>query len=319
MDQDIPPKQLRVRRLAKALALAGAQGGVISLAQLRELGVSRGQLRAHVRACRWQRVHSQVVAIHTGPLSQEGTWWAAVLEGGPQAHLDGASALVAEGLTGFTCDTIRVSVPPGCRSRRADGVIIRRTRRYDPEGVLPHGVPRSRPEVAAVRGALWARSDKQAALLLTMTVQQGLTTAERIGRALLAVGRDARQQFLHATVLDLVAGVRSISEAEFARECRTRGLPEPSRQVVRKGRDGRYYLDVYWEQWGVVVEVDGIHHSWASNVVGDALRHNAVALDNDLVLRLPLLGLRVAADDFFDQIAHALRDRGCPLIGDLVV
>ena len=45
-----------------------------------------------------------------------------------------------------------------------------------------------------------------------------------------------------------------------------------TRQVVRRTPGGTYYLDLIWEQWGVVVEVDGIHHSWAQQVVGDALR-----------------------------------------------
>lgn len=84
---------------------------------------------------------------------------------------------------------------------------------------------------------------------------------------------------------------------------------------MRKGKDRRFYLDVYWEQWGVVVEIDGVHHTWATNLVADALRQNSIALESDLVLRLPLLGLRVAADDFFVQIAEALRSRGCPLGG----
>jgi len=66
---------------------------------------------------------------------------------------------------------------------------------------------------------------------------------------------------------------------------------------------------VIWDEWGVV-EIDGIQHSWAGNVVADALRHNAVALGNALVLRLPLLGLRVAPDDFFEQIEEALVSRG---------
>jgi hypothetical protein len=49
--------------------------------------------------------------------------------------------------------------------------------------------------------------------------------------------------------------------------------------------------------------------------VNDALRQNQVALGSDVVLRLPLLGLRVAADGFFAQIERALHDRGCPLAG----
>lgn len=315
MDDSLGPRAVRAHRIDRARATAAEQGGVISLIQLRELGVTRHQVRAQVAARRWQRVHSQVVAVHTGPLGDLGALWAAVLEGGPQAYLDGASALIAEGLTGFTWDVVRVSVPMASRARSASGLLVVRTRRYDPRVVVRSGVPRARPDVAAVHAALWARSDKQAALLLTMPVQQRLTTAERIGQSLLSVHRDKRRRLLHATVLDLLDGVRSISEAEFSAECRRRGLPKPSRQVVRRGKDGTYYLDVSWEEWGVVVEIDGIQHTWATNVVHDALRHNDVTLDNSVVLRLPLLGLRVAADDFFDQIERALRARGCPLPG----
>ena len=56
--------------------------------------------------------------------------------------------------------------------------------------------------------------------------------------------------------------------------------------------------------------VDGFHHAWAENVVGDALRQNALVLDGDTVLRLPLLGLRLQPDDFFAQIEAALRAGG---------
>jgi very-short-patch-repair endonuclease len=111
-------------------------------------------------------------------------------------------------------------------------------------------------------------------------------------------------------ILDLLGGVRSLAELDVAGECRRRGLPEPSRQVIRRGRGRTYVLDIYWVAYSVVVEVDGIHHSWAQNVVGDAARHNDLALDGDIVLRLPLLGLRVEPDTFFEQIARALRQGG---------
>jgi len=100
-----------------------------------------------------------------------------------------------------------------------------------------------------------------------------------------------------------------------ARECRRRGLPEPDRQVLRKADDGAYYLDVYWKRWQVVVEIDGIHHAWVQNVVGDAIRQNRLALDGDTVLRLPLLGLRVAPEEFFAQIEEALVAAGCRIPG----
>lgn len=153
------------------------QSGIVSRIQLYQLGITRGQVRANVRADRWRRVGSQSISMTTGPLTRSGQEWAAVLEAGPRAFLDGSSSLIAWGLRNFSEPTIRVSVPRGARVRRARGLDIRQTRRWQVHDVVGTGVPPSRPAIAAVRGALWARSDKQAALILTMAVQQGLVDA----------------------------------------------------------------------------------------------------------------------------------------------
>lgn len=303
-------RDARHRRLAR---LAADQGGVVSRRQTYGIGITRWEVRAHVRAGRWQLVGDQSIVVHTGPVSSPGMMWAAVFQGGPRAHLDGVSALIAAGLVRFEASRIRVTVPRGAKVRRTPLFDIRQTRRWDPATVAGTGIPRTEPAVAAVRGALWARSGKQAALVLTMAVQQGLTTPDDLSVAALAVRRDRRRRLVHAVVLDLLGGVRSLGELDFATECRRRGLPEPSRQALRKDNRGRYFLDVVWEAWGLVVEIDGIQHAWVENIVGDALRHNAVSLQALTVLRLPLLGLRVARDEFFAQIEQALRDAGCPL------
>jgi very-short-patch-repair endonuclease len=306
-------RETRDVRLRFVRELGDVQGGVVSRDQLRRAGITAHELAAHLRGSRWRAVHSQSVAVHTGPLAPCGHHWAAVFEAGERGCLDGASALVAGGLQHYREEVVRVSVPRGVLVRRATGIDIRQTRRLEPGDLAPGGVPRTRPEVAGVRAGLWARTDKQATLLLTMAVQQRLTTAERLGAQLLTVKRDRRRILLTSVVTDLLGGVRSLGEHEFAQMCRSRGLPEPSRQVVRQGPHGRWYLDVCWEPWDVVVEIDGIQHEWASNLVADALRHNAVTLDRAIVLRLPLLGLRVAPDEFFAQIATALVSRGCPV------
>lgn len=304
---------LRTARRRRIEHIASGQASAISRRQLYAAGFSRAEVRANVKARRWQRVGRHVVVVHTGPLSLPTTLWAAQMSGGPRARLDGASSLVAAGLSGFTIDRHRVSVPRGARVFRDPLVDVRQTRRWRADDLRDGpGPPRTRTEVAAVRGALWAASDRQAALLLTMSVQQGLVPAERIARALLQVRRDRRLRLVTDVVTDLLGGVRSLAELDLAHECRARGLPEPTRQVVRQGTDGRYYLDVIWEEWGVVVEVDGIQHALAEEVVPDALRHNAVTLQHHTVLRLPVLGLRVAADEFFAQIEQALTGAGWP-------
>lgn len=311
----IPVSELRRRRRHRIERIAWEQDGVISRPQLYAAGITRGEVRANIRADRWARVGRQSVCVHRGPLSQEAHHWVAVVEAGPRAYLDGGSALIAAGLKNFTMASIRVSVPRGARVFRIKGVDIRQTRRWSAEDLVPGVLRRARVDVAAVRHALWARSDREAALVLTMTVQQELSTAQKLGVEMLRVRRDKRRAFIHAVLLDLLGGVRSLGELDVARECRRRGLPEPSRQVVRRGRNGRYYLDVYWDDFKVVVEIDGIQHVLADQIVGDALRQNDLTLQDHTVIRLPLLGLRVAPDDFFAQIEEALVSAGCMIPG----
>jgi very-short-patch-repair endonuclease len=301
-------RDARHRRLAR---MAADQAGVVSRRQCYAIGITRWEIRAHVRAGRWQLIGDQSIVLHTGSVSTLGMMWAAVFQGGPRAHLDGASALIASGLARFDAPRIRVTVPRGAKVRRTPLFDIRQTRRWDAATVIRTGIPRAEPSVAAVRGALWARSNKQAVLVLTMAVQQGLTTPDAVSVAALAVRKDRRRRLVHAVALDLLGGARSLGELDFAKECRRRRLPEPSRQVLRRDNRGHYYLDVVWDAWGLVVEIDGIQHSWVENIVGDALRQNAVSLQGLTVLRLPLLGLRIAREEFFSQIEQALREAGC--------
>ena len=286
--------------------LATSQHAVVSRRQLYRLGVTRWVVAANVRAQRWNACGRQSLCLHTGPLDDAAMRWFGVLEAGPRSAVDGVTALQAAGLTGFVSDSVRVSVPRGAPAVRRPGLTVRQTRRLRRADVVPVGLPRVRVPVAAVHAALWAQSDRQAATILAMTVQQRLCTAAAIGRALLAVTRDRRRAFLQAVVLDLIDGSQSLGELDVARLCRRYGLPAPDRQVVRTTSGGRAYLDLYWPAFGLVVEVDGIHHAAAGAVVSDALRQNDLTLAADRVLRLPVLGLRVAPDEFMRQVRAGL-------------
>ncbi|MEZ0579611.1 DUF559 domain-containing protein [Nocardioides sp. MH1] len=304
----------RERRLAVARSAAekaAEQGHVVTREQLHALGLTAAHIGANLDARRWQSLGVHCVVLHTGPLSDLTRLWAAVLEAGPRAYVDGESSLVAAGLQHYTPHAIRLSVPRGARVRhRGTGIDIRQTRRWDPQDVVLTPVPRSRTPVAAVRACLWARSDRQAQLLVTMTVQQGLARVEEIAEAAMLVKRDRRRTLLGTVLVDLSGGAGSLGELDVLRGCRERGLPEPGQQALRRTPGGSYYLDFRWRRWRTVVEVDGIHHAWAQHLVADALRHNTVALDGDTVLRLPVLGLRLCPDAFFQQIEDALRRAG---------
>ncbi|WP_436005239.1 hypothetical protein [Knoellia sp. LjRoot47] len=242
--------------------------------------------------------------MSTTPLTGRARWWHAVWESGSGAALDGAAALAASGLRGFTSRAFDVSQPRNNRHHSVAGVRLHR--RTVMPSLVGAGVPRVVPDVAAVNAALWCRSDREAALVLCLVVQQRLTTAPR----LLAAWRGARvggprRTFLDEAVGDLCDGAQALGELDFATMCRRSGLPPPTRQVVRHGPDGRVYLDAAWEEVGLVVEIDGGHHQWALNPVEDALRQNDVVVGGEVMLRIPLLGLRLEAKRFLRQVAVA--------------
>ena len=283
---------------------------MVRLPQLYALGLTRADVRAELRGRRWQRVGSQSIVLHNGPLSPETMRVVAVFNTGADAALDGVSALIEAGLQNFDESVVHVSVSKGTRYRRSHGVRIHETRRRRPDDVLDHAVPRVGVPVAAVRAALWARSNRQAALILAMTVQQRLATLQAITEAFASIRRDRRRRFIARVLRDLDQGAQSMGELDFLDLCRRRNLPMPSRQVRRRLPSGRVYLDVYWDQFGVVLEIEGAHHLLAGVAIDDSLRQNELTIQHDRVLRIPVLGLHVAADELFDQLERLLRRCG---------
>lgn len=263
-------------------------------------------MRSEVAAGRWLARGRHTVVV--GNVEPEGRalLWRSLWETSGGAALDGASALVASGLKTFTPTVVEVSLPKNNRSARVDGV--RRHQRRTMPPIRSSGIPRVLVPEATVNAAAWAASDRQALLVLCLVLQQRLTTPAR----LLAAWRTrttrmapARRALVEQSMVDLCDGAHSLGELDFAGLCRDHGLPEPTRQAVRTLPDGRIYLDVAWEDIGLVVEIDGGHHALALDTVDDALRQNEVVLSDDHVLRIPLLGLRLTPALFMAQVVRA--------------
>lgn len=53
------------------------------------------------------------------------------------------------------------------------------------------------------------------------------------------------------------------------------------------------------------MEIDGAHHAAGLADVDDALRQNEVTIDQSMVLRIPVLGLRLAEGTFMAQVRRA--------------
>ena len=95
--------------------LARDQDGVLSRRQLRQLGLSKAQIRHELRVRRWRRHGDHTVAIHTAELGQRARWRAAVFEVCGDAAIDGVTALLAAGLEGYDEPDIHISVSKSTR------------------------------------------------------------------------------------------------------------------------------------------------------------------------------------------------------------
>ncbi|MEO8750051.1 MAG: DUF559 domain-containing protein [Allobranchiibius sp.] len=286
--------------------LAELQDGVCSRTQLRALGVTRDDVRHEVAAGRWGIAGAQTVQLSTGGATA--SWRSAIWETRGDARLDGVTALLVAGLTGWNEDVVHLSVMAGSRVRPVPGVHIHQLRSRENDVV--GDPPRTSIDWAALRAASWASSDRAATTLLAMVVQQRLTTAARLRRLLEEAPAIHRVAHLRVVVRDIAGGAQALSEIDFARLCRQHGLPEPSRQVPRSGPGGRIYLDAEWPTYGVVVEIDGSQHRAGLATVSDALRDNHLTIHGSRVLRIPVLGLRVEPEAFLAQLGEALRRGG---------
>lgn len=290
--------------------LAEEHGGVVSRRLLREQGIRRERVASEVAHGRWALHGEQTVAVHTGPLGEPARRWRAVWEVGERiAVVDGVSSLQDAGLRHFTDDAVHVSVRHTHDIVPVEGVVIHKVRRRDDKDVVRVGLPRTRPAAAAIRGAHWAVSDRQAALVLAMAVQQRMVSADDLRDARRRVRGRNRRALITLLIADVCDGAHSLGELDFGARSRRYGLPPPLRQVMRRMGGGAVYLDCEWPEARLVVEIDGSGHRQGLAVSLDNLRQNSIAMGDRLVLRIDLVGMRVAEAAFMEQVCTAYRMR----------
>ncbi|MDO5533028.1 MAG: hypothetical protein Q4F65_00045 [Propionibacteriaceae bacterium] len=296
----------RERRHQLAKRLAQPYEGLATRSMLHAAGLTRGQVRSQIEHGAWRAVGRHTLDVTGVELTGRAAWWLALWESGRSAALDGISALQAAGLTGWDEPVVHVSVANGAHVRPLVGVRHHRPRILG--RVIESELRRTAPEVAVLRAAQWARSDQAAATVVAMAVQQRLLPGAALMECWGQVQASKRRGLLTEVIGDVCDGAHSLSELDFARLCRARGLPGPTRQALRTGAGGRVYLDVLWEELGVHVEIQGAHHNQGLAGVEDALRSNNLQIDNDVkvTLHIPVLGLRLRPDAFLDQVERAI-------------
>jgi predicted transcriptional regulator of viral defense system len=125
------------RRIA---ALGERQHGVVTRAQLLELGLTDDGIRRRVKDGRLWRVHQGVYAVGRPTLTLHGRFIAAVLSCGPGAALSHIAAGVLLSLLDERGPRIDVTVPRGGQRRRRGAVVIHRAALPAADVTTKHGI-----------------------------------------------------------------------------------------------------------------------------------------------------------------------------------
>jgi hypothetical protein len=108
------------------------------------------------------------------------------------------------------------------------------------------------------------------------------TTPQRIRRVLETRGRVPGKALMLELLEDLATGACSVLEREYLRIERRHGLPEGTRQKPATVAGRSAYRDVDYEEFGVLVELNGrAFHDDARSWDLDALRYLDALVDSD--------------------------------------
>jgi hypothetical protein len=281
-------------------ALAGRQHGVVSLTQLRALGVSGAGVTRRIESGRLHRLYPGVYAVGHTALTRESRELAAVLACGAGAVL---SHRAAGRRWGLVRHAPRVDVT--CRRTRppARGVIVHRSQlgageRSSVLGIPITTVPRTLVDLADVL------TQQQLGDAIHEAEVRRLFDLKAVDAALRRLpGRRGRHR-LHR----VLAGwkprpfTRSEAERRFLGLCEEHGLPVPLVNISLHGHE----VDFLWPDAGLVLEIDGAEaHLTRRAFTEDRRRDRELAVHGLTVMRATWADLEPGAP-LFSQVAAQL-------------
>jgi len=294
---------------------ATAQGGVVSLEQLRDEGVSRKAASRRSKEGVLHRIHRGVYTVGHRAVSRNTLLRAALLACGDGAVVSHGTAAAFHGLWDKPPRLIDVMVPVEA-GRKIDGIRCRRCRYPEPEEV---------EVVAGVAVTTVART------LVDLAGMVGLVTLKKtVGRAAirktldlpaidLAIRNAKRRRGLKALELALapyrtkdgeVPDVRSDFETLVLPELGEMGLPQPGCNVGLHVDGERLIVDFFWESARVVVETDGREtHETPAAFQSDRRRDQFLAAAGYRVLRITWSQIHTEREAVLRRISRAIELR----------
>jgi Transcriptional regulator, AbiEi antitoxin/Protein of unknown function (DUF559) len=266
--------------------LAERQFGVVSLDQLRQLGLGERGVRHRVRAGRLRRLYRGVYAVGHGVLRCEGRWMAAVLACGEGAVLSHGSAAAHWELLGSAA--AKIDVTARVSRERVEGIRLHRSRSLDARDTTGHG---GIPITTVARTLL-----DLAATVRAVRLERALAQAQRLQlydhRAITDViarsnGHRGTGVLAKATSRNDPKWTRNDYEAWFLALVREAGLPEPLVNESLAAPDHPALdPDFCWPTHRLIVETDGWEtHRTRAAFEQDRARDAALTADGWRVVR----------------------------------
>jgi putative AbiEi antitoxin of type IV toxin-antitoxin system len=287
-------------------ALIRSQHGVCSRAQAIEGGLTDDGLRWRVASGRWSRIGQGLYRAQTGDLDWLGRAHAAVLRGGEGCGLSLRCAEYLHGVTTTAPAVITVEVPGRRTVTRLPGTRFRR--HVALEVVRRKGLPVTSAEctvldLADMRGVEW----REAVATAARWVQKRRTTAASLAEALDGRARHRHRQILRVALGVVAEGAESLMEVSYVKRVEEpHGLPRAAMQV----RDGIRRRDFEYQQWQVVLEVDGRLGHEGEFVAKDRTRDRRAAGTGRVTLRAGWVDVEGGPCELAVDVHAALRARG---------
>jgi very-short-patch-repair endonuclease len=309
----------------RCLELLDVQHGVLSRWQALESGMSVTEIRRRLRNGRWQPLHQGVYATFTGEPPRLALIWSAVLSAGPGAAASHHTAAELYRLGRASTEAIHVTIPAARTVQRADRprgqeltpdlppLVVHRSDRILRTRHPVLQPARTRIEETVLDLTQSAASFEDAFNWLCQACGGRLTTADMLRRALDQRKKLRYRQELLVALTDVADGVHSPLEYRYVRRVeRPHGLPVARRQAPIARGAHRRYLDNLYQDYHLVVELDGAAAHPAAERWRDSHRDNSLARAGLRTLHYSWSDVTGRPCGVAAEIADVLIQRGWP-------
>jgi len=261
----------------------------------------RSRLAINLRNGVWQRPERGVIVTHNGPIDRA-TREQVLITSNCGSALGGLTALGHDGLAGFSSDLIQLVLRPGARKPSGADVEPHWSDYLDSRDVHPQRTPRrTRVARSVIDAASWTPHARYARAIVIASMQQRLTNVQQIREALMRRGNCRHRALIVQSILDAHGGMQSLPERDMREILLELGW-RPTLQRHVKGKDGRYYLDVFITELNLAIEVHGIPHMAVRRWDTDLMRANEIVIAGERLLIFSSYAIRHERAAVLDQL-----------------